>query len=198
MRLLGQAQRTIKYINESYSTAVPILTPGAGGKAMMVNPKVLVLKALYWFTGETHPDSCECEVCQYDKFHDAPHDAQAQRDKVLDQLRNARNLITRPELERRAGYSSRPLSEDEVVWWGNVIMELNGPVSVPRVLDELDGSSEYDAAALLVSTQIGWDLEKIHTILTHHGDPAHLVGFYLSRDVSGDIEALRRNAWRPA
>lgn len=50
---------------ETYITATPVLSPASAGRAMMVNPKIVVAHLLMLLIGDSHDPECGCEVCNY-------------------------------------------------------------------------------------------------------------------------------------
>lgn len=57
--------------NETYITATPVLSPMSAGRAMMVNPKIVVMHLLMLAIGDSHDPECGCEVCNYRRFNPA-------------------------------------------------------------------------------------------------------------------------------
>lgn len=157
------------WYDECFVSSMPILSPLSAGKAMSVNPKVLIAHAWMWFLGENHDESCDCDVCRYRRDTTNVDQVLAQRESTSLVFANLREEI-RSRFDTSADES---ISSDEAAYWMQWMADNFpdsvkgvGNVSLHRMLDGLPSERlgevllghaiDYCPSLNLSNSEYGW------------------------------------------
>lgn len=159
MKKFPRIRRFLEHTNISF---VPILAPGAGGKAMMVPPQVLAAHLFMSATGESHDEDCNCAVCEYRADDSAMVEVHRHREMVAQGFQwgradhrqtyyqRLREEIRRFQRDDHEG--GEEVGQDEAAYWAQRMDEMFGlPDTWETIFRRLDGTPRWRIFEVLIN-----------------------------------------------